>query len=197
MNRPSQSIQLCHEFQMSAVTPDLVERVVELYRDGRLASDSDVYPEYAKATFEDNAFYDAFRQKLLDPQASKVNAIGIHNGAGDVVGFAITGNMDDELRDYTPRPDTTIELHQIYVDPAHQHKGYGSRLFGQSIDTALLNGKTDLMINVLGSFQRQNVKAIGFYQSKGAKIVGHVEEQKLRMGQTFQLKCPVLHRSLV
>jgi ribosomal protein S18 acetylase RimI-like enzyme len=180
------------QFTVRNATQDDIERVVSLYREGRYHSDSEVYPEYAIATYQDDEFYEFFKYKIEKPSDHGVSVYVGVNAQSEVVGFLVMGDADEELQSYTNDFNRAAELHQIYIDPEYQGQGLGKALFQQCQKDAQSHKKQELFINVLGSFHAQNEKAIGFYERMGASHISVLTEEKLRAGQTFQLKCPLM-----
>ncbi len=90
-----------------------------------------------------------------------------------IVGFAIVGARTP---DAWPQ---TSEMYALYVSSDVQGQGVGSMLFQASADWLRTKGHGSLLIRVL----KGNAPAIGFYESRGALLIG---EDSVEIGdQTY------------
>ncbi len=114
--------------QFSTVRPEPadIERLTELYRECRRATDMAIVPEYFES-LPDFVFSEKWKN-LFSGNTHK-GKLALANGAW--AGFYIVGPMDDyneNLHDRAVSKDCG-ELHQIYLLPAYQGKGFGKKLY--------------------------------------------------------------------
>ena len=89
----------------------------------------------------------------------------VATAGSQVVGFASAGPVRDE--DLAGPPGSWAEVYALYVDPGHWRTGVGAALWG-AVDAAWGGEVSGVALWVL----RDNVRARGFYASRGLALDG-------------------------
>ncbi|MCB9965394.1 MAG: GNAT family N-acetyltransferase [Rhodospirillales bacterium] len=169
-----------------------------LHERARFATDVGIHPEYARAT-RDSGYYEGFwgnifnKPELAEGSLIILKAVLEEKG---IVGFAVAGAAD-EYGDYNREFELLGELHQIYVSPEIKGCGVGRELYEKSAEFLSNNGYQHMIMNVLGDPSGAfNSAAAAFYESRGARVVGSVQEEKKRGDLVFSLNCPLIVQDL-
>ncbi len=102
-------------------------------------------------------------------------------GGQDPMGFAAF-----EIN-YQGSPVTKV--HKIYILPDAQGKGLGKGLFERISQESVNKGNLRLSLNV----NRNNTKALAFYQNNGFEVVG---EEDIQIGQGYLMEDYILEKDL-
>ena len=81
------------------------------------------------------------------------------------------------------------KVHKIYIVPEAQGKGLGKSLFERISQESLEKGNRRLSLNV----NRNNTKALEFYQNNGFEVVG---EEDIQIGQGYLMEDYILEKDL-
>lgn len=81
------------------------------------------------------------------------------------------------------------KVHKIYILPEAQGKGLGKALFEYIARESVKKGNGRLSLNV----NRNNIKALEFYQNNGFEIVG---EEDIQIGQGYLMEDYILEKDL-
>ncbi|WP_158857629.1 GNAT family N-acetyltransferase [Lunatibacter salilacus] len=81
------------------------------------------------------------------------------------------------------------KVHKIYILPEAQGKGLGKSLFERISKESIEKGNLRLSLNV----NRNNTKAMEFYQNNGFEVVG---EEDIQIGQGYLMEDYILEKDL-
>ncbi len=140
-----------------------IDRLADLYRECRRASDMPILPDYFKSLPE-WVFSETWKSVFLNSAyRAKLAVID-----GRWIGFYVVGAIDEDfagnLKNVT-LPEHCGELHQIYLLPDYYAKGIGKTLYEEARQDLKELGHT----HFISCTYQENEKAKSFYQAIGAK----------------------------
>ncbi len=142
--------------------PAAFQKLTDFYRECRRATDMGIVPEYFLA-LPDYVFSEKWEALF----ATTTHKAKLAIAGDDTAGFYIVGPMDDYSENFPEHtiPEKCGELHQLYLLPQYQKRGFGRKLYEDA--------RKDLQDLGYESFVActylENKNAKSFYGAIGAK----------------------------
>jgi ribosomal protein S18 acetylase RimI-like enzyme len=119
-------------------------------------------PPLEEAYAESERNWRRFLREIADGTCPRDCAYVAEDEAGEVIGLAVGGPARGDA------PETTGEIHVLYVRDSHQRRGFGRRLVQAVAADLAQRGMTALRIGCLAA----NTPARRFYEALGGQVVG-------------------------